>query len=284
MASFKFCPSCGVETDGTKFCVECGADLRREAYGPAAVEASPKKKGSEKGQASGPASGAEPVPEGVPEGKSEAKKSISDVSPIRVAPVAEGAGGADADGTAGVGGWTRKRKVAGGCVAGVIVIVIGVATVVLASGSSDGSGQVGSKTTAGAAGGPCLTIDCAEPTSPATPEADCAISVRGKHGRCPSSEERAAIADSAGSRITASCMMIEVSEFNPTWALWESTNASGCAAGDGWVAVNLRGGRWETIVEGSAERATCGDEVLNQIQPRVAIDLGVGCLQRDGSE
>lgn len=168
MASFKFCPSCGVETEGTKFCVECGADLRREAYGPAAVEAAPKKKGSEKGQASGPASGAEPVPEGVPEGKSEAKKSISDVTPIRVAPVAEDAGGADADGTAEVGRWPRERKLAGGCAAGVIVIVIGFATVVLASGASDGSSQAGSSITGGAAGGPCLTNGCAKPTSPNT--------------------------------------------------------------------------------------------------------------------
>ena len=168
MASFKFCPACGVETDGTKFCVECGADLRPGAYGPAAGEAAPKAKGREEGQAAEPALTPPPVPEGLAEGKSEAKKSISDISPIRVAPVAEDAGGADADGTAGVGGWTRKRKLAGGCIAGVIVIVIGVETVVLASGASDGSGQVGSKTTAGAAGGPCLTIDCAKPTSPNT--------------------------------------------------------------------------------------------------------------------
>jgi hypothetical protein len=135
MASFKFCPSCGGETGGTKFCVECGSDLRQEAYAPAAAAPKNKGKRSDEGQAAEPASIPPPVPEGVPEGKSEAKKSISDISPIRVAPVAEGAGGADAGGTAEVGRWTRKRKLAGGCVAGVIVIAIGVVAVVIWSGS-----------------------------------------------------------------------------------------------------------------------------------------------------
>ena len=168
MASFKFCPSCGVETDGTKFCVECGADLRPGAYGPAAGEAAPKEKGREEGQASGPASTSAPVAAGVPAGKPEAKKSISDVSLICVAPVAEGVGGADADGAAEVGRWTRKRKLAGVCVAGVILVAIGFATVVLASGASDGSGQRVSKmtagttaTTAGATGDSCKAVDCA---------------------------------------------------------------------------------------------------------------------------